>query len=150
MLYFDTSFLALLILPEATSDQIAAFVHRLPAEEFAVSHWTRVEFSSLIGREVRMGSLNAHAAARADARFEAMVDESFSILLPNADDFSLAKRYLGQFKTGLRAGGALQLAVANNHRAAVIYGLDKTLLKAGKILDLPVSMGIRSRRSQRR
>ena len=150
MLYFDTSFLAPLILPEATSDQIAAFVGRLPSEEFAVSHWTRVEFSSLIGREVRMGGLDAQGAARADARFEAMVDESFSILLPNADDFSLAKRYLGQFETGLRAGDALHLAVANNHRAAMIYSLDKTLLKAGKILDLPVSMGIRSKRSQRR
>jgi predicted nucleic acid-binding protein len=150
VLYFDTSFLAPLILPEATSDQIAAFVRRLPAEEFAVSHWTRVEFSSLIGREVRMGSLDAQAAARADARFEAMVDESFTILLPNADDFSLAKRYLGQFETGLRAGDAFHLAVANNHRAAVIYSLGKTLLKAGKILDLPVSMGIRTKRSQRR
>jgi predicted nucleic acid-binding protein len=150
VLYFDTSFLAPLILPEATSDQIAAFVRRLPAEEFAVSHWTRVEFSSLIGREVRMGSLDAQAAARADARFEAMVDESFTILLPNADDFSLAKRYLGQFETGLRAGDAFHLAVANNHRAAVIYSLDKMLLKAGKILDLPVSMGIRTKRSQRR
>jgi predicted nucleic acid-binding protein len=150
VLYFDTSFLAPLILPEATSDQIAAFVRRLPAEEFAVSHWTLVEFSSLIGREVRMGSLDAQAAARADARFEAMVDESFSILLPTADDFGLAKRYLGRFETGLRAGDALHLAVANNHRAAVIYSLDETLLKAGKILDLPVSLGIRSRRSQRR
>jgi uncharacterized protein len=150
VLYFDTSFLAPLICPEATSDQIAAFVRRLPAEEFAVSHWTRVEFSSLIGREVRMGSLDAQAAARADARFEAMVDESFTILLPTADDFGLAKRYLGRFETGLRAGDALHLAVANNHRAAVIYSLDKTLLKAGKILDLPVSMGIRTKRSQRR
>jgi len=150
VLYFDTSFLVPLILPEATSDQIAAFVRRLPAEEFAVSHWTRVEFSSLIGREVRMGSLDAQAAARADARLEAMVDESFSILLPTADDFSLAKRYLGRFETGLRAGDALHLAVANNHRAAVIYSLDETLLKAGKILDLPLSLGIRSRRSQRR
>jgi hypothetical protein len=36
-----------------------------------------------------------------------MVDESFSVLLPNADDFALAKRYLGQFETGLRAGDAL-------------------------------------------
>jgi prevent-host-death family protein len=45
--------------------------------------------------------------------------------------------------TGRRAGDALHLAVANNHRAAVIYSLDKTLLKAGKILDLPVKMGIR-------
>src|SRR6266849_3808167 len=93
VLYFDTSFLVPLILPEATSDKIAAFIRRLPAEEFTVSHWTRVEFSSLIAREVRMGGLDVRAAARADVRFESMVDESFSVLLPNADDFSLAKRY---------------------------------------------------------
>jgi uncharacterized protein len=92
-----------------------------------------------------MGGLDVQAATRADARFEAMVAESFSVLLPNADDFRLAKRYLGQFETGLRAGDALHLAVANNHRAAVIYSLDKTLLKAGKIRDLPVSMGIRTK-----
>ena len=97
-----------------------------------------------------MGSLDAQTAARANARFEAMVDESFSVILPTADDFGLAKRYLGRFETGSRAGDALHLAVANNHRAAVIYSLDETLLKAGKILDLPVSPGIRSRRSQRR
>jgi uncharacterized protein len=145
VLYFDTSFLAPLILPEATSDKIAALIRRLPAPEFVVSHWTRVEFSSLIAREVRMGGLDALAAARADARFEAMLDESFSVLLPNADDFALAKRYLAQFETGLRAGDALHLAVASNHRAAMIYSLDKTLLKAGKILDLPVSKGIRTR-----
>ena len=145
MLYFDTSFLAPLILPEATSDKIAAFIRRLPAEEFTVSHWTRVEFSSLIAREVRMGGLDVRAAARADVRFESMVDESFSVLLPNADDFSLAKRYLGRFETRLRAGDALHLAVANNHRAAMIYSLDKTLLQAGKVLDLPVSTGIRTK-----
>jgi uncharacterized protein len=137
VLYFDTSFLAPLILPEATSDKIAAFLRRLPAAELTVSHWTRVEFSSLIAREVRMGGLDVQAAARADARFEA-------ILLPDAEDFGLAKRYLGRFETGLGAGDALHLAVADNHRAAVIYSLDKTLLKAGKILDLPVSMGIRA------
>ena len=144
MLYFDTSLLVPLIIPEATSGKVAAFVRRLPAEEFTVSHWTRVEFSSLIAREVRIGGLDAQAAARADARFEAMVDESLTVLLPNADDFGLAKRYLGQFETGLRAGDALHLAVANNHRAAVIYSLDNTLLKAGTILDLPVSRGIRA------
>jgi predicted nucleic acid-binding protein len=145
VLYFDTSFLAPLVIPEATSDKIAAFVQKLPAAEFAVSHWTRVEFSSLIAREVRMGGLDLQAATRADARFEAMVEESFSVLLPNADDFALAKRYLTRFETRLRAGDALHLAVANNHRASVIYSLDKILLEAGKILDLPVSMGIRTR-----
>src|SRR5215813_1627740 len=59
-----------------SSDRIAAFVRGLPAVEFAVSHWTRVEFSSLIAREVRMGGLDAVAARRADTRFETMLDES--------------------------------------------------------------------------
>src|SRR3974377_523570 len=59
VLFFDTSFLVPLILPEATSDSIAAFVCRLSAEQLTVSHWTRVEFSSLIAREVRMGGLDA-------------------------------------------------------------------------------------------
>jgi len=145
VLYFDTSFLTPLIFPEATSGKVAAFVSRLPAEEFAVSHWTRVEFSSLIAREVRMGGLDVQAATRADARFEAMMEESFSVLLPNADDFGLAKRYLVRFETSFSAGDAPHLAVANNHRASVIYSLDKTLLEAGEILELPVSMGIRTK-----
>jgi predicted nucleic acid-binding protein len=144
MLYFDTSFLVPLILPEASSDEIAAFVRALPAGQFTISHWTRVEFSSLIAREVRMGGLNARAGALADARFEAMVEDSFEVLLPNADDFGLAKRYLGMFETGLRAGDALHLAIGRNHRAGAIYTLDKALLKAGQMLDLPVSMGMRT------
>lgn len=142
MLYFDTSFLAPLVLPELTSDRIAAFVRRLPVEELTVSHWTRVEFSSLIARDVRMSVLDAATGARADARFEAMVDASFAVLLPNAEDFGLAKRYLGKFNTGLRAGDALHLAIAGNRQAAAIYSLDKGLLMAGRLLDLPVSMGI--------
>ena len=141
MLYFDTSFLVPLVLPEATSDAIAELVRGLPADQFAVSHWTRVEFSALIAREVRMGGLDAQAAAQADARFEAMVDDSFAVLLPNADDFDLAKEFLGAYETGLRAGDALHLAIAKNHRAAAIYSLDKTLVKAGSILGLPTSAG---------
>lgn len=141
MLYFDTSFLVPLILPEATSDRIAAFVSELPAERLTVSHWTWVEFASLIAREVRMGGLDAAAAARADARFGALLDESFAVLLPNAQDFGLARQYLGRFDSGLRAGDALHLAIARNNHADAIYSLDKTLLKAGKILSLPVSTG---------
>ncbi len=142
MLYFDTSFLVPLVLPETTSDRIAAFIRKLNLDELAVSHWTRVEFSSLIAREVRMDGLDARAAARADARFEVMVDNSFTVLLPIADDFSLAKQYLGRFETRLRAGDAFHLAIASNHRAETIYSLDKTLLDAGTRLGLPVSIGI--------
>ncbi|MFG1466891.1 type II toxin-antitoxin system VapC family toxin, partial [Xanthobacter sp. DSM 24535] len=59
----------------------------------------------------------------------------------NADDYDLAKKFLGTFETGLRAGDALHLAIASNHQAGAIYSLDKVLFKAGKILGLPVNAG---------
>ncbi len=142
MQYFGASFLAPLVLPEATSDKIAAFVPAAPAGQFAVSHWTQVEFASLIAREVRMGGLDARPGAVVDARFQTMVEESFDILLPSAADFALARQYLGRYETGLRAGDALHLAIAGNHGAATIYSLDRTLLKAAARLGLPASMGI--------
>lgn len=145
MLYFDSSFLVPLVLEESTSDRIATFVRRLPIEELSTSHWTRVELSSLLAREVRMGGLDADAAELADAQFELMVEELFAVALPDGDDFNLARRYLARFETGLRAGDALHLAIASNRHARAIYTLDKGLLNAGKILDLPVSVGIRGR-----
>ena len=142
MYYFDTSFLVPLILPEATSDPIARFFADLAGENLAVSHWIRVEFSSLLAREVRMGGLSGEAAREADARFETMVDESFAVLLPNGDDYNLAKVYLSRFETKLRAGDSLHLAIASNRRAETVYSLDKILLKAGQILGVSVSEGI--------
>ncbi len=143
MFYFDTSFLAPLILQESTSAKIEQFMVGQPPGELTISHWVRVEFSSLLAREVRMGRLDSQTARDADEQFETVVAESFVVLLPNADDFNLAKSYLGNHETGLRAGDALHLAIARNHRSEAVYSLDKTLLKAGKLLGVPVSVGIR-------
>ncbi len=89
-----------------------------------------------------MGGLDASVASEADVQFLTIVRESFVILLPRAADFDLARRHLGNYATRLRAGDALHLAIAGNHGAELIYSLDKTLLRAGKLLGLPVSAGI--------
>ena len=141
MRYFDTSFLVPLVLPEATSEPIAGFFEGLPADDLAVSDWTRVEFASLLAREVRMGGLDAAAAHKAGSRFETMVGESFVVLLPNRGDFDRARDWLGRFETGLRAGDALHLAIAGNRGAEAIYSLDKGMIAAGKRLGLPASAG---------
>jgi uncharacterized protein len=146
MLYFDTSFLAPLLLEEPTSAKVERFMSRLTRRELAVSHWTRVEFASLLAREVRMGGLKSHAAREIEIEFDSVVNESFVVLLPVADDFELAKNYLGHHQMGLRAGDALHLAIAHNRNCEAIYSLDKTLLKAGKQLGLPVSVGISTSR----
>jgi predicted nucleic acid-binding protein len=138
MIYLDTSFVAPLILHEATSARVERFVARLPAGEPTVSHWTRVEFSSLLAREVRMGGLPRQAALDAEVEFDSVVAESFVVLVPAVADFDLAKKYLTNHATGLGAGDALHLAIAANRGASAIYSLDKTLVKAGRTLGLPV------------
>jgi uncharacterized protein len=144
MRYFDTSFLAPLLREEKTSSRIGRFMAGLPTEELAISRWTEVEFASLLARDVRMGVIGSDQARAAGALFEDVIQQSFVVLLPSADDYEMARRYLRNYETGLRAGDALHLAIAGNHRAKAIYSLDKTMIKAGKILGLPVSAGIRA------
>jgi len=145
ILYFDTSFLVPLFLPEPTSERVEQFLRRQRTEDLAISHWTRVEFLSALARQVRMGGLDPKAARDADAQFTAVAANSFINLLPSADDFDLAMQYLRRYEAGLRAGDALHLAIASNHRANTIYSLDKRMLAAGKRLGLAVKTGIRMR-----
>lgn len=143
MLYFDTSFLAPLILEEETSEKVEAFVGTLPTGELCISHWTRTEFASLLAREVRMGALAEDNALAAMDQFDAMVAESFQVLAPGAADFELATGYIKHFATKLRAGDALHLAIASNHGAKMFYTLDEGLLAAAKLLKVHASRGIK-------
>ena len=141
MVYFDTSFLAPLFLEEPTSESVEAFIASLPIGELATSHWTRVEFSSLLAREVRMGGLSEVDARDTDAAFESALKQSFEVLTPTIDDYHRAKILLARPRTGLRAGDALHLAMASGPEIDVVYSLDNTMLKAGAILNVKVSDG---------
>lgn len=144
MLYFDTSFLAPLILEEAASAKIEAFFARLPVGELYVSHWTRVEFASLIAREVRMGGLTEPDALMAIAKFDELVTDSFQVVAPGVAVYELAKEYIQHFATKLRAGDALHLAIAHNNDAKTLYTLDESLLHAAKLIKVNASRGIKT------
>ncbi len=139
MRYFDTSFLTPLIREEVMSSRVARFVAGLPTGELAISRWTEVEVASLLARDVRMGVINSVGAGEADALFGDMVRRSFVVLSPDGGDYDLARRYLHTYESRLRAGDALRLAIAANHRAAMIHTFDKTMIRAGELLGLPVS-----------
>lgn len=143
MLYFDTSFIAPLILEEAVSEKIEVFLGKLPVGELSISHWTRVEFSSLIAREVRMGGLPEPVALKAIIQFDELVAESFRVLVPGPADYELAKGYIQHFATKLRAGDALHLAVVHNHAIKTFYTLDDGLLRAARLLKVHASRGIK-------
>ena len=142
MLYFDTSFITPIFRKEASSIDVERFLQRQTPGTLAISHWARVEFSSLLARDVRMRTIGRNEAFDLDAQFETIIARSFILLLPDQSDFELCKHYIQRFDTGLRGGDALHLAIAHNRRAQAVYTLDKKLLKAGKLLGLPVSQGI--------
>lgn len=143
MLYFDTSFLAPLILQEATSEKIEAYIAKLPTGQLYVSHWTRVEFASLIAREVRIGGLAEPDAQLAIGQFDELVAESFQVLVPSVVDYEQAKGYIQHFATRLRAGDALHLAIAHNNSTKRLYTLDEGLLNAAKLMNIHASRGIK-------
>jgi predicted nucleic acid-binding protein len=143
MYYFDTSFLIPFFVDERTSRQVDQFLRRQPVGEASISQWTRIEFSSAVARQVCIGSMNSRTAVEVESAFDSLIAESFGMILPAQTDFDLAKQFLRRYETGLRAGDALHLAIASNHGARAIYSLDRGLLKAGRLLELPVKSGVR-------
>lgn len=142
MLYFDTSILLPLLVPEASSPRVVAFFASLPSDGLAISLWTRLELSSALARMVRMGRVGAAQAAAADADFRQATEPGFSILTPTGADFERARQFLGHYDTGLRSGDALHLAIAANNRAEMLYSLDQGLVRAASLLGVPASLGI--------
>jgi predicted nucleic acid-binding protein len=136
MIYLDTSFLTPLFREEATSAKVANFLSRQAAGTLAVSKWASVEFASLTSRDVRMGALTAGQGRRLIAEFDSMIAASLVALIPSANDFDLAQKYVANFATQLRGPDALHLAVAHNNGVEFVATLDNGMLFAAKKLKI--------------
>jgi len=145
VLYFDTSILVPLFIPESSSDKVRQLMDRQREGTLATSHWTRAEFSSMLAREVRMGKYKDFFASKVDAKFESAIRSGFTMYIPGLPEFETAKQFVLRYDSGLRVGDALHLAIARNNNAQAIYSLDDRMIRAGKLLGLPVSRGIRGR-----
>ena len=104
MVQLDTSFVAPLVIAEATSDVVEVAVRKLPAGELTTSLWTQVELASLVSRKIRMGKLSDAEAEAVRREFERVLRETFDALVPRGPDFVEAGKYLAMPRTGLRAG----------------------------------------------
>lgn len=144
MIYLDTSFLTPLFRAEPVSRQIENFLAAQPPGTLAISQWTRVEFASVMAREVRMKTLNEASARKLIEEFDALVDDSLHMLIPAAADFDLARDFVTEFATRLRGPDALHLAIVRNHGIVEILTLDDGLLFAARKLKLNARRGIRS------
>ena len=143
MIYLDTSFLTPLFREEATSAKVTDFLSRQAAGTLAVSKWASVEFASLTSRDVRMGALTAGQGRRLIAEFDSMIAAALIVLIPSANDFDLAQKYVSNFATQLRGPDALHLAVAHNNGVEFVATLDNGMLSAAKKLKIVARRVIR-------
>lgn len=144
MIYLDTSFLTPLFRAEIVSERIVNFLAAVPSGTLAISLWTRVEFTSVMAREVRMKTLGEATARKLMDEFDTLADNSLHVLIPTAADFDLARDFVAEFATRLRGPDALHMAVAHNHGVEEILTLDDGLLFAAKKLKIKARRGIRA------
>ena len=143
MIYLDTSFLTPLFRAEPVSERIGNFLAAQPLGTLAISHWTRVEFASVMARDVRMKILGEATARKLIEEFDALADDSLHVLFPSAADFDLARDFVAEFATRLRGPDALHLAIARNNGVAEILTLDDGLLFAARKLKLKARRGVK-------
>lgn len=143
MIYLDTSFLTPLFREEPASRPVEKFLSTMSPGTLAISQWTRVEFASVIARDVRMNVLDAATARRLIEAFADLANDALQVLVPLAADFELATAFVTQFTTQLRGPDALHLAIARNNSVDEILSLDAGMILAAKKLKLKARRGIR-------
>jgi predicted nucleic acid-binding protein len=120
MNYFDTSYLIPLVKPEPLSDRVAAFVEEVADDGLVTSQWTIVECRSALAREVRMERLSASDFRSYCRHIDEIMANSFQIILPIEEDFRSAATMIEAPETGLRAGDAMHVAIAQRLEAQIL------------------------------
>ncbi|HAI68705.1 MAG TPA: hypothetical protein DCM38_04615 [Gammaproteobacteria bacterium] len=137
MIYFDTSFIAPFYIFEASSTSVVPIIFSLPTNKLALSHWTAIEFASVLARKLRMKEISADLANDLLDLFEQEMQSTYQVILPTQRDYELAVSFLTQPKLGLRGGDAFHLAIAQNHAVELLLTLDEGMLKAANLLGIP-------------
>lgn len=136
MRYVDTSVLVSYLTPEPHSKIADAFMQSA-GTLLAISSWTEVELYSALGIKLRTGQLNTVQLQDVLDNYQKQVSPQLYRLPALNQDHRLAKILITGWRTTLRAGDSLHLAIALAHNSTV-YTLDRKLAIAGPKLGVPV------------
>lgn len=129
MRYADTCLLVSLFFRDAGTDAALAWLRAAGVEPVMASHWSLTEFSSAAGLRARAGQIAPKLHREALAKFRRFAAGRLTLTPPEPADFERAAALLDHFKTGLRAGDALHLAICAR-QGAVFCTADKMLAEA--------------------
>ncbi len=138
MLYIDTCVLLAVLMPEAHSTTAAAFLEQASAP-LAISSWSITEIHSALGLKVRTKALSASQAEAVLHGFERSLAPGLLELELEPQDFRNANACLRGWRSSLRAGDALHLAIASG-RGATLCSLDAPFVAAAQQLGLDAQL----------
>ena len=133
MFYADTSVLVAVFTQEAASNRATAWLRRSESEGVVISEWVATEFAAALSAKIRTKHIDDAYRANALNLFAQTARESMQVAAVTEAHFKRAAEFAYDYTLGLRAGDALHLAIASDHKA-VLCTLDKRLAGAGKAL----------------
>lgn len=128
MRYIDTSVLMAFLLPESGS-QLAERLMTTAGDSLAFSSWTEVELLSALGIQIRRKLITRSGAQKAVDAFAILVAPALVRLAVDDNDHRMAAQMLDGWRTGLRAGHALHLALVQEYQAE-LWTFDRTMSNA--------------------
>jgi uncharacterized protein len=136
-LYFDASVLVALFVIDPSSIRAETFLARSP-DVFAVSDFGAAEFSSAVGRRVRMRDLTPDQGTLAFANFDTWITSTADWCETIPADIAAANRILRGLAVNLRTPDALHIAIARRLDATLVT-FDRNMAIAGRALGFAVT-----------
>jgi predicted nucleic acid-binding protein len=134
MRYIDTSVLIAFLLPEPGSE-LAERLMTSPGDALAFSSWTEVELLSALGIQVRRKLITRRGARKAVDAFANLVAPNLVRLAVDDNDHRMAAHMLDGWRSSLRAGDALHLALVHEYQAE-LWTFDRAMSKAASYFGL--------------
>lgn len=138
MRYIDTSVLVAYLTPEVGTAAAEKFM-RSAGETLAISSWSEVELLSVLGVKIRSNQLGKAAALDVIDSYRRLVSPQLHHLDVFDSDHRQAAILLDGWRSTLRAGDGLHLAIAAAH-GAIVHTLDRGMASAGRTLGIPVTL----------
>ena len=131
MVYLDTSAAFPLFVPAADRERIACRLEDT-AQPLIAAAWTVTEFSSAMALNQRQGKIAEQQAALIWHEFQAFCERGLRIIAVMQDDFAVGAQVVRVYRSGLRAGDALHLAIAQRLAVTSMATADAILAKAAE------------------
>lgn len=137
--YLDTSVVVSFFVSEIRTAPVRDWLSANSSAEILISEWTLTEFHSTLALKLRTNQISAEIKAEVEYFMVAATETIFRTIAVSIPDFRRAATLASNPDLWLRAGDALNLAIAERE-AAVLCTLDKRLFAAAAQTGIAASM----------